>query len=178
MKSDGGSRDAIPTVKVDPYLSLAWRYSLDYSYSLRPCEMTGEYFLVREVPDKGFLRHKDPGYIRLCAEDWYGEEFGVYDELPSKQCIATPFSLNCLIQNEYRGFEVDTVSIDDICVDETTVDLFKNFSISDVPKGTSNKSKKRRRYRNSEKKRRRMMAAVSGNGNGESSSMSVLQTHG
>lgn len=58
--------DVIPTIAVDPYTSLASKCKLGYTYSFQKDFMTGEEYLVREVPiHSNFSQRRDPLYKDL-----------------------------------------------------------------------------------------------------------------
>tara|TARA_B100000900_G_C20369061_1_gene629618 strand:+ start:384 stop:773 length:390 start_codon:yes stop_codon:yes gene_type:complete len=103
--------DVIPTVAVDPYTSLASRYKLGYTYSFQTDFMTGEEYLVREVPiHSNYLRMRDPLYKDLNDPDFKGEEFSVNDSFP-RRSIVNDTDLDSSIKNKCPEIECDVIRV-------------------------------------------------------------------
>lgn len=142
----------IPTITVDPYLSLAKRYKMPYTYVFSK-DFEGNDFLFRETPRDIFFRGKDPNFISLDSDRLRSEEYLVTDQLEF-ECIATPIALSHHLRKSYVRQKLcfaDThfVTIPDRFGEKSTlekvfqgaVDLFREFGFNrdrkrPLPEGT------------------------------------------
>jgi hypothetical protein len=76
----------LETYKKDPYVLLAQRHKVDYTYSLEKNE-NGVDFLVRKEGKTRFIRRADPTYKTLEIDNWSFREYNVDDELEEEAIV-------------------------------------------------------------------------------------------
>ena len=130
--------ESIPTfVDPDPYATLCTRHKLTYTYSFQTDFLTGEEYLVRNVPRNIFFTGPDPQFKSLDDPDWIGDEYSFEDILDASS-IANRFNLESACLKKIRGARFDWVTIEsrigerehlDNVLERNFVDSFSQFGL-------------------------------------------------
>ena len=94
---------------VDPYSSLSRKHGIPSYYTYEWSSFDDCYIIVRNDVS-GHILSRDPQYIDLSNEEWFGEEFRIGDELPEK-AIATPTLLLHACRKKLKSLKVFTVTL-------------------------------------------------------------------
>lgn len=125
----------VRVMKVDPYVSLAKRFKLPYTYSWET-DFFGELFLVREEPRNVFFSGPDPDFVSLDAKMFRQVEYDVGEEL-HLGAIATPDGVADFLRSSkvLRGIEIDWVHVPKRKIEACEHRLCKKRQIGDGVSG-------------------------------------------